>query len=58
MIGTAQLNEYSEQHGFEVGADRTLCGVLLSLQTIVRTDLKFGDSQTRPLCAECESRLP
>jgi hypothetical protein len=27
MIGTAQLNEYSEQHGFEVGADRTLCGV-------------------------------
>ena len=58
MIGTAQLNEYSEQHGFEIGADRTLCGVLLSLQAIVRTDLEFGDSSDRPQCAECESRLP
>lgn len=53
MIGTAQLNEYSDQHGFEVGSDRILCGVALSLHMIVRPDLKFGDSTVKPLCAEC-----
>lgn len=57
MIGTAQVNEYSEQHGFEVGTDRVLCGVLLSLHTIVRPDLKFGDSGVRPLCAECAAKV-
>ena len=51
------MNEYLEPHGFEVGADRTLCGVLLSLHVIVRPDLAFGDSPTRPLCADCVAKI-
>lgn len=56
MIGTAQLNEYSEQHGFEVGSDRTLCGVLLSLQGVVRPDAKFGESRAAGFCSECSAK--
>ena len=57
MIGAAQLNEYSDQHGFEVGSDRTLCGVLLSLHVIIQPDLMFGDSTAKPLCAECSTKV-
>lgn len=57
VVGTAQINEYSEQHGFEVGSDRTLCGVLLSLHTVVRPDLKFGSASGRPLCSECAAKV-
>lgn len=39
MIGTAQMNKYTEQHAFEVGTDCILYGALLSLYTNVRPGL-------------------
>lgn len=58
--GTAQMNDHSDQHGFEIGSDpnfgRTLCGVLLSVHTIVRSDVEFP-SLPVPVCRDCASRL-
>lgn len=57
MIGTARMNEYSESHGYEGGAERTLCGVLVSLHTITLPDLTFPDQAPQPYCQSCVSRL-
>lgn len=53
MVGTARMNEYSESHGFEAGAERTLCGVLVSLHTITLPSVAFPDDAPRPCCQAC-----